>query len=227
MHAFLRSTLATAVVLAALVPATAQAQSTFTSFAEFIDAVGPSGVDSYDDLPAFAVVPGPLDRQAGSYGYSVATNEAPDNLFFPLENPAVSNDVWLSTENADAALNFGGFDSEVRAIGGHFFATDLDGAVSGTRLFLVAEDLMGNRVEQTLTPLTSGAFFGVSFDFGIASLRVAAENDPQSIEAYFATVNDLVLAEAVAPVPVPEPSALLLLSAALLLLVARRQRRRA
>jgi hypothetical protein len=176
-------------------------------------------------LPAFGVVPGPIARQAGDYGYTVAANDAPNDLFFPLENPALSSDVWLSTESADADLNFGGFGAEVRAFGGRFFATDLDGFVSGTRVFLFAEDIAGNSVEQTLTPLAADAFFGVSFDFALASVRLVAENVPQSTEAYFATVNDLVLAEARAPVPVPEPSALPMLAAPLVWLLARRRRR--
>jgi putative heme iron utilization protein len=45
-----------------------------------------------------------------------------------LENPAASNDVWLSTEDADAGMTFSGFGAEIRAVGGRFFATDLDGS---------------------------------------------------------------------------------------------------
>lgn len=225
MLALLRSTLATAVMLAVLAPTSARAQSTFTSFSDFIAAVGPYGVDTYDDLPSFEVVSGPLDRQAGSYEYSVAANGSGSSLFFPLENPDVGGDIWLSTEDADASMTFSGFGAEVRAVGGRFFATDLDGFVSGTDVTFIAEDINSNVFEGTWAPQSADAFFGVLFENPLLSLRIVAVNDPDLNDAFFATANDLVLAEGPTTVPVPEPSTLLLVAAPTVLLLARRRRR--
>ncbi len=225
MLAFLRSALATIVLLTVLTPTFAHAQSTFTSFADFQAAVGSYGVDTYDDLPAFTVVSGPLNRQAGTSGYDVAANGTGGSLFFPLENPTASSDVWLSTEDADAGMTFSGYGAEIRAVGGRFFATDLDGFLSGTDIVFFAQDIDNNIVQRTWAPQSADEFFGALFDFPIRSLRITAVNEPLSSDAYFATANDLVLAEARAPVPVPEPSTLLLVAVPLLLLLARRQRR--
>jgi len=225
MLAFLRSTLATVVILAILTPSSAHAQSSFTSFADFLAAVGSNGVDTFDDLPAFGVVSGPINRQAGSFGYTVAANGTGGSLFFPLENPAASSDVWLSTEDALAGMTFSNFGTGIRALGGRFFATDVDGFLSGTSVVFVAEDINGNSVERTWTPRSTDEFFGALFGFPIRSLRITAVNDPLAGDAYFATANDLVLAEARTPVSVPEPSTLLLVAVPLLLMAYRRPRR--
>jgi len=226
MHVFLRPIVSAAIAFAVLLPASVRAQSTFTTLADFLAATGPSGVDSYDDLSAGEVFAGPVLRQAGSYAYTVAADTDPLDLLFPLADPGDAGDIWLSTEGADAALNFNGFSAGVRAIGGNFFATNFSGMSSGTRVVLFAQDVMGNSVTQTLSPLSPASFFGVSFDFALASLRLVAENDPQSIDAFFATANDLVLAKAPVPVPVPEPSTLWLFGGPVLLLCARKRMQR-
>ncbi len=211
-------------MLAVLAPTAARAQTTFTSFTDFLAAVGPYGVDSFDDLTDSEPIEGPLDRQAGSYNYSVAANGSGSPLFFPLANPDNGGDTWLSTEDADASMTFTGFGSEVRAVGGRFFATDLDGFLSGTDLIFIAEDSEDNIVERMLSSQSTDAFFGVLFDNPILSLRIVAVNEPMG-DPFFATANDLVLAEAPVVAPVPEPSTLLLVAVPLLLLAARRQRR--
>jgi hypothetical protein len=207
-----------------LAPATVAAQTTTTNRAAFLAGVGVSGNDTFDDLEVGPVV-GPLARTAGTFGYSVAsTSAAPFDNLFALDNPTVSGDRWLSLEDAIGSLTFSGFASNVIAIGGQFFATNLDGATSGTTIRVQATDVMGTSIDELLTPTSATTFFGVRFDHALASLTLTAEGsvDP---DFFFATVNDLVLAEARA---VPEPHAAWLIAAGIVLVLARsRHRQRA
>ena len=202
-------------------PMTAQAQSTFTSFDDFVATVGVIGTDGFDDLTGF-YAPGPIDRTAGSAAYQVQGSGAPFDVLLSLENPSEAGDLWLSTEEATAPLSFGGFASEVFAIGGHFFVTDLGGSVTGSTLRIAAFDVMGNSIETIITPNTADAFFGVRFEFALASFTITADNDTFSGTAYFPTVNNLVLG-GVRTVPEPSSTWLLVMGAGGLLVLARRR----
>ena len=226
MPASLRHVAAIAAFAFLTTPATVAAQSTFSSFDAFIAAIGPSGVDHFDDLVS-DIIPGPLARNAGTYGYNVSsTAGAPFDNLYPIENPDVVGDMWLSLEESLASLLFDGFGSEVFAIGGRFFATDFDGLFSGTAVRVQASDVMGHSIDELLTPATADAFFGVRFEHALASLTLTAEND-QGPDFFFATGNDLVLGEAPRSVPVPEPQAAWLLVAGCGALLMVRRRRRA
>lgn len=204
-----------------LAPAATQAQTTFTSFDDFVATVGVIGTDGFDDLTGL-YAPGPLDRTAGAAAYSVQASGAPFDVLLSLENPSEAGDLWLSTEEATAPLSFGGFGSEVFAIGGHFFSTDLGGSVTGTTLRIAAFDVMGNSIETIITPNTADAFFGVRFEFALASFTITADNETFSGTAYFPTVNNLVLGGA-RTVPEPSSTWLLVMGAGGLLVLARRR----
>lgn len=190
-----------------LAPISAQAQTTVTSFDDFVATVAVIGTDSFDDLTGF-YAPGPVDRTAGAAAYTVQASGVPFDVLLSLENPSQSGDLWLSTEEATAPLAFGGFGSDVFAIGGRFFATDLFGSVTGTTLRVAAFDVMGNSVETTIAPTTADGFFGVRFEFALASFTITADNDTFAGTAYFPTVNNLVLGGVRT---VPEPNAMWLL----------------
>lgn len=202
-------------------PIAAHAQSTFTSFSDFGSGVAVFGTDSYDDLAGFSA-PGPMTRTAGAAAYSVQASGAPFDVLLSLENPSQTGDLWLSTEEATAPLAFGGFGSDVFAIGGRFFATDLGGTLTGTSLRIAAFDVMGNGVETTISPTTADGFFGVRFDFALASFTITADNDAFAGTAYFPTVNSLVLG-GVRTVPEPNTSWLLAIGVGGLLVLMRRR----
>jgi hypothetical protein len=208
-----------ALVLAAAAPAVVEAQVAYNNFASFLSAVGPNGIDSFDDLQA--PTPGPLSRSAGSFGYSVAMAASPLDQFFPIENAASAGDWWLSEETAGSNITFSGFGPTVRAIGGSFFATDFSGSASGTAVRIRAVDVNGLFFDQTFASTSSSDFFGVVFDNALATLQISAINTAGS-EFYFATANDLVLAT------VPEPSTMWLLAigGSMLVVVGRRRRQR-
>lgn len=216
--------LAASVALACLTtPATVAAQSTYFSFDDFIAAIGPSGIDGYDDLaPDF--VPGPIARSAGAYSYSVGSSAGvPFNNLFAFEGAGTTGDIWLSLEEAVASLSFDGFGPDVFAIGGRFFATDFDGVFSSTTVRVQGFDVMGNSIEALLSPASADAFFGMRFDYALASLTLTAENG-QGPDFFFATANDLVLGEAPRSVPEPQAAWLLVAGMGVLFMARRRQR---
>ena len=222
MFVSLRRTITLAALSVALAPATAAAQQTFTDFGMFAAALGSRAVDTFDTLTPGEQI-GPLARAAGTYGYTVAsTASAPFDRLFALDNPTASGDVWLSLEDAVGSLTFTGFGAQILGIGGAFFATDLAGAASATPIRVQATDVMGNSIDEILAAPTADAFFGVRFDHAVASLTLTATSDDPIF--FFATVNNLVLAEARA---VPEPQAAWLITAGIVLVLAhaRRQRR--
>lgn len=225
MSTSLRHLAATVAFACLAAPTTVSAQSTFANFDAFVAAIGPSGVDDFNDLLS-DFIPGPLARSAGAYSYSVSsTSGAPLDNLYPIENPDVAGDMWLSLDDALGSLSFGGFGSEVFAIGGRFFATEFDGVFSSMSVRVQASDVMGNSIDELLTPASADAFFGVRFDFALSSLTLSAENG-QGPDFFFATANDLVLGEAPRTVPVPEPQAAwLLVSGMVALLVVGRRRR--
>lgn len=207
------------VVTAAALPSAASAQATvFTDFSSFLGAVGPYGIDSFDNLGTDLA--GPLPRSAGGYNYQAAAAAEPLNLLFSLEASPGSSDLWLSEETAGTGITFSGFGSSVRGIGGFFFGTDFGGTAIDAAVFLRAEDVHGNFFETTLNQASPASFFGVLFENQLATLFVRMSNS----DITFATANDLVLAEGATRVP--EPASLLLLAsgAALLLHSARRRR---
>jgi hypothetical protein len=218
----IRHSLAAAALAFAATPSSLAAQTTFTTFDAFVAAIGSYGTDSFNEL-SNDVYAGPLMRSAGTNAYTVQAAGAPFNNLYALANPDQGTDLWLSTEEATAPLRFGGFSNTVFAVGGRFFATGLTGAVSGTALRVVAIDVMGNTVDELITPTSSGAFFGARFAFAVASFTVTADNSGFGGSAYFPTVNDLVLGQAATTVP--EPATLWLLAAGVgVLFVLRRKR---
>jgi hypothetical protein len=205
------------VVTAAALPTAASAQTTFTDFASFLTAVGPYGIDTFDDLDP--ITSGPADRTAGSYGYQMAAAAAPLNMLFSLEATPGSTDLWLSEETGGTGITFSGFGSAVRGIGGFFFGTDFGGTAVHAPLLLRAEDVQGHVYETILLSAAPSAFFGVVFNHQLATLRLSLSNP----DFDFATVNDLVLAEGATSVP--EPASVLLLAPGAMLLWRRSRRR--
>jgi hypothetical protein len=211
-----------AAVLTAL-PLSLGAQTTYTSLATFQSAVGTSATDNFDNFTLGAVT-GPVARTASPFAYTVQALAAPLDNLYGLQNPGNATDRWLSAEEGSASITFSGFTGGVSAIGGRFFATGLDGNVSGTAIRVRAVDVLGNSIDLGLTPLTSDAFFGVRFDNALVSLTLSANNDAFGGAAYFATANNLTLGGQV----VPEPATVWLLAAgmgAMVLVVRQRTRR--
>ena len=197
---------------AALLSTAGLAQAALTVYTDataFLSAVTQSGQDSFDDLPG-GTLNGPLNRSAGSRGYSVEV--LPDTSFIPAGGvvpPGLfyaagsAPDLWLSTNSATDTLRFfklGG----ASAIGGSFFASDVNGAaLAGVSLTVLATDTQG-AVSQLLGNPGPGNFLGFVSDHTLQSLTVSAVQP--AFDSAWTSVNNLVLASSV-----PEPQSLALL----------------
>lgn len=179
--------------LAALlcISATAYADITVhTDRAAFLAAVSAPATDGFNDLPQDMVAT-PLQRTAGAYSYMASTSE---DGFFPA---GTSSDVWLSTTLETAPITFSAFSSGVRAFGGNFFGSDVDGAfLPGVALILSATD-GANTITVNLDNTTTATFLGFVSPNPLAfvTLQIGAA----SPNLFYGTANDVVLA-------VPEPA---------------------
>lgn len=223
----LRRTVATSLLSLALLPATVRAQATYATFDSFLAAINGYAIDDFDDL-APALLEGPQARGAGTYAYTVQSGGFPLNNLYGVSNPDAATDNWLSVEDGSTSLSFGGFSNSVFSIGGRLFATLLSGAPSGTKVRVQAMDVLGNNIDVALMPASAEDFFGVRFDNALASFSVTADNSnfANVQEAYFATVNDLVVGGGAVPVPEPRSVWLLVSGLALLVVLPRRARSR-
>lgn len=213
MNALLNTLRLAAPTLAALALATpAQAVITeYTDLASFMAAVQNPGTDSFDDLPAFALVDTPALRTAGDFSYSV---DALTGLFGL--NDGV--DGLLSTNDRLDPLSFTGFSAGVSAIGLNAFGTNFDGlAVSGAVLNVTVVDSLGGTLTLDTTDATPGSFFGFVSSGAIASLVVQLSAPDEA----YATANNLVLASVV---PEPGTCALMLGGLGMVGWLARRRR---
>jgi hypothetical protein len=221
----LRRTAAT-VALLAIVPSLASAQTSFfTTLAGWTAALngGPSGVDSFNDLPG-ASVPSPLNRTAGAFGYraSVTVPGAQSTAFFPAGTNA---DRWLSTDYAGASMVFNTFTAGTNAIGGNIFGSDIGGAFESGPITIAWVTSLGSG-STTITSPSAISFWGLVTTGTLTSLTVTGVDTPARV--LWGTVNDLRLGRAAAPTNViPEPSTYALLATGLAGLAAIRRRRQA
>lgn len=191
--------------LAALLCASAAAQAditVYTTRASFLAAVMDAGTDTFNDLSIDSFDP-PLLRMAGIHGYSASSGPS-SSLFTAGEAGA---DVWLSTNNAYDTITFADFSAGVRAVGGNFFGTDIDGAfLPNSNVVLSASDGSTTRTI-TIEHATTGSFRGFVSSNPLTSVRL--NNGGGN---YWATANDVTLAA------VPEPSSYAMLLGGLLVM---------
>jgi hypothetical protein len=170
---------------------------TYTDKTAFLNAVSGAQTDSFNDLQLFSSVPSPLTRTGGNYAYSA---EAVGGFYLPGSGV----DTWLSTSDV-APISFT-LTSGNQALGGFFFGNDFDGNVtSGT----ISVSINNGLFLQSVSTNSAENFFGWISDDGtpITSFQVTPAGN-----GVFATVNDLIFAQAA---PIPEPSTYSLALAAL------------
>lgn len=191
-----------------------QAQiSVFTSLAAFNAAVFAPGTDTFDGFSITGATPSPLNRNAGSYSYTV---ESDGGFFFgagTFANPA------LSTNTATDLMTFLNFGSGVSAFGGNFYPTDINGQFIAGDVTLVITDGSGASVTRTITGASQSGFLGFVSSSGSLQQVTLAAVQPAAGFAW-PTVDNLVLAA----VPEPETYALMLAGLGLIGFMARRRR---
>ena len=162
---------------------------TFTDETAFQAAVSGTATDTYNNLVINNTYGSPLTRTVGSYQYTAA---ATTGGFFAIGS---SGDVWLSTDLAAVSIGFSINLGSPTAMGGFFFDSDTFGNAA---LGEISVSINGGQLLQTVSTSSATNFFGWVSDDNtpITSFEVSTSNSFR-----FATVNDLVFAQAV-----PEPS---------------------
>lgn len=208
--------------LVALCAGSGAAQATLTvyiSHADFMAALSSSGLDSFDDLDPTQSLGTPLNRTAGSYGYSASVG--PSGGFWPAGT--LGGDAWLSASQPTDSISFSAFSGGVNAVGGNFFGNDLYGDVTPTQTIRVsASDADGNKTISVLNP-GKNAFLGFVSNGAISSLQVWVGVQGSGETDVWPAINNLTLGS-VAAVPEPQTYALMLGGLGLLGFMARRKK---
>lgn len=182
-------------VLLGGVGAAQAAITTYTSQAAFNAAVINPGVDGFDGFLITGPTPGPLNRSAGAYGYTVST--APNNNFF---GAGTTGNPWLSTNTASDTIDFALFTGgTVQAAGGNFFGSDINGAFAAGNIIVRATDASGTTT-QTIIGATTSSFLGFVSDGPLLSVQVQSVQPTAGF--LWPTVDNFTLAV------VPEPTML-------------------
>lgn len=180
--------------------ATAQV-NTFTNFATFSNAITSSNyTETFDTIPdggfGFA---SPTNFSGNGFSFTAQTGTG---NFFGINSPP---DQWLSTFDV-TFIRFTNFSLNTTAIGGNFFATQLDESYISTAVSVTVTFADATVFTTNYLPAVPSAFFGLTYNTNITSLTLS--NAPPAAE--FMTVNDLT----VGVIPEPSTYALLGLAAA-------------
>lgn len=202
-----------------LCTATAAAQANimiFTDRAAFLAALQTPGIDTFNDLTV-SQTGTPLYRMAGPYSYQASAGPVSD--FYPAGN---GSDTWLANTVASDTITFSNFSAGLRAFGGNFFGSDVNGAfLPGQTMVVSANDGRGT-VTVDLFNTTTTSFVGFIADDPLASVTLSPYAVPGSV--YWVTANDVTMG-LVNPVPEPESYAMLLGGLGVVGFAARRRRR--
>ncbi len=196
--------LALAALMAAALPAQA-ALSFFTSAASFLAAVSATGVDTFEEASAGGSHASPFNRTAGVYNYQAAATGG----FFGSGSGSASA---LSTDVTGTPITLGSFSASIAAIGGNFYATDINGDFFSGSLQVVATDALGAISSQMVnaSSLSVDSFIGFLSTSTLVSLVITP-----MLSDRFASVDNLTLGQAA---PIPEPATVLMMAAGLLAL---------
>jgi len=171
--------------------------TTYSSQASFLAAInGGSYLETFDGIAGLPQPSAPLNFSSGGFTYSVDTN--PTNSFF-MAGPGGSGgggDVWVSTNSRTDQIIFTFTSGNIRAIGGLFFGSDINGAFAAGNVFISTDQTP----QQLLTGTSSLTFLGFISQSPFTTLTLSAD---QSVGALWPTANDFIVGNISA---VPEPA---------------------
>jgi hypothetical protein len=209
--------LAIAIITACATTHDAEAATTYTDSSAFFAAISASNyTETFDSIPGANFVTTPTNFSGNGFSFTATTPNTEGNQLYGLNNGGGS-DRWLSTFFSEYGLFFTNFSPNVSAIGGNFFATDVDGNYVNTpiRVSILLSD--SSTFSTDYTPSGANSFLGVTFNtnVSVSSLVISNLNDPPQ----FPTANNLTMG-----VVVPEPSTYALLGLAAVGYAIRRRR---
>jgi hypothetical protein len=217
LNSLLLKSLTLAVLLCTATAAAQAAVTVFTDRASFLAALNMPGVDTFNDL-SVSETGTPLFRSAGPYSYRASAGPVSD--FYPAGSGA---DRWLANTVASDTITFSNFSAGLRAFGGNFFGSDVNGAfLPGQTMVLTANDGTTTRTVN-LYDTTTSTFLGFIADNALMSVTLRPDAIPGNV--YWVTANDVTMG-LVNAVPEPETYAMLLAGLALVGYGARRRARR-
>jgi hypothetical protein len=192
-------------LLAASSPAVAATVVTYTDVAAFQNVLQPGFyLENFDSLtpgqtldPSGNIIPMSFSSLDGAFSYTV---DAPGDSLFVVQDPDALSAQSLSTNSPGFDMIFT-FASGIRAVGGNFFATDINGYVNSGLVMIT----LGDGTTQTLTdPLGTGFGGFTSIDSDISSLTVSAAPDPLQdplLTPVYGTLDNFYTGTTVTPEP--------------------------
>ena len=163
----------------------ARANAVYTSPTDFAKSVGADYLETFNSLAAGVHLASPLPFAKNGFSYTASAPGGFDNT----TAGAGSSDVYLSTYVQAVPITFTMTSSNVTAVGGDFFLTNVLGNVRSGDVTIA----LSNGTTDTFSPAIGSAFLGFTSSVPITSLTVT----PDAGGTGFATVNDFVVGTAV------------------------------
>lgn len=173
----------------------------FTDKTAFLAAVQPGYyLESFDSLTPNTTYPDTMNLSQGSFSYTIfAQGSPPNDGLLAVEDPFLPGDIWLSANFDDVPMYIGNFTGGVSAVGGNFFLTNFDFDVIEALVTIVASDGV-NTESVPIVVANPLDFVGFVTTDGssVLSVQFAAPGFSN-----YATLNDLIVGQAITVVPEP------------------------
>lgn len=202
--------LAPIALVAYAVPASAQV-TVYTDRTAFIAALATYNNDTYEDLPAG--LPSGSTRANGAFPYQVASTAG------GLARVGPAGDRWLST-GGEGTMTFSSFGSNVNAVGGYLFMSDLNGTSAAPAPITITAVTSTGSSTQTYSNTATTNFVGFITTGTFTSLQLS---DTTLAPNQFVTADDFIVGSTV---PEPGSWAMMILGFGLVGYTLRRQRGR-
>jgi hypothetical protein len=188
----------------------------YTDQASFLAAIEAEFyLETFDTTETDTVDP-PLNYSGSGFSYNVELVEPADSVLFPFVDPAGDpNDVFMSTNSALDTIRFDFIGDNVTAVGGFFFAADIQGSIISENV------IVGTDQTSPMTVQTGGGtmtFLGFTSNTPFEFLTLIGDSTNL---VTFGSANDFIVGTRI--VPEPATLGLLMLGGSAMFVLCRRQ----